>query len=420
MKNDKLLYISVIVLTALSVTNNAKGGAREPVGVLDLNQAISLVMESNPEIQSAQLELKAAEYRMLQAGLRPNPNLSFQAENVLGKNELSGFDSAEYTAQLEQTLEIGGKRSKRVESAELNRQLRVFNFTARQLDVEAETVRRFTALQGAQEQLALDREFMSLAQEFQKAVAARVQAGKVSAMEEEKAKILLSKQKAVLFKAENELASARVRLSSMWGSSKPGFDSVSGDFFSIPLLRAMSDLVEGVKENPDVGRWKAELAQRNAGVKAEKAARLPDVTIAGGVRRFNDTGDNAFVLGLSLPLPLFDRNQGNVLQSATLVSIAEKEQYSANLAANTELEKAYHEFLSASNKVSTLKIEIIPRATTVYDSVKAGYVQGKFSYLDVLDAQRTLFEARGEYIDAMVACRSAAADIGRISGKRTK
>ncbi|MDD4871190.1 MAG: TolC family protein [Kiritimatiellae bacterium] len=416
MKRNKLFYISIMMLIAFSVPGYAGNETKGLVGEIGLNQALKLARECNPDILSAQYELQAAVYRKAQAGVRPNPNLSFEAENVLGKNELKGFDSAEYTAQLEQTLETGGKRSKRVQKAELDRQLSLFDLSARQLDVEAETARRFAVVQGAQEQLALSREFMTLAEDFLKAVSARVQAGTVSPMEGEKAKMLWAQQKASLFQSERELDSARVQLSAMWGSVKPQFDRVSGEFFKVPQLNSIRDLTIGLKDNPDVGRWNTELEQRKAALKTEKAVRIPDVSIAGGVRRFNDTGDDAFVLGLSLPLPLFDRNQGNVREAATLISMAEKQRLSAVVSANTALAEAYQRFLSVSTKVTILKTEIIPRATSIYDSMMSGYRQGKFSYLEVLEARRTLFEVRGEYIAAMVSCHGAVADVERIAG----
>ena len=406
----------MVMFVAFSVPGYAENETNEPAGEIILDQALKLACEYNPDILSAQYEVQAATHRKTQTGVRPNPNLSFEAEDVLGKNEMKGFDGAEYTAQLEQTLEIGRKRSKRIKKAELDRQLSGFDLSARQLDVEAATVRRFIAVQGAQEQLALNREFMALAENFLKTVSARVQAGKVSPMEEEKAKILLSQQKNAMFQAERELDAARVQLSAMWGSAEPRFGLVGGDFFAIPVVRSISDLAGGLKDNPDVGRWAAELEQRKASVNTEKAARIPDVAIAGGIRRFNDTGDDAFVMGLSLPLPLFDRNQGNVRESSVLVLMAEKQRLSAEVSANTALVGAYQAFLSTSNKVSGLHTEIIPRAKSVYDSVKTGYLQGKFSYLEVLDAQRTFFEAKGECIDAMVSCHSAFTDIERISG----
>ena len=418
MNKSKFLHISLIVLSAFSVPGYSKNEAKEPVGEIILDQALKLTRERNPDIMAAQYEVQAATHRKTQAGVRPNPSLSFEAEDVLGKNEMKGFDSAEYTAQLEQTLEIGGKRSKRIKKAELDRQLSGFDLSARQLDVGAETVRRFIAVQGAQERLALSREFMALAEDFVRTVSARVQAGKVSPMEEEKAKILLSQQKNHLFQAEKELDSARVQLSAMWGSSNPSFERVSGNFFAIPGLPALREISARLKDNPDVERWNTEVEQRKAALKNEKAARIPDVSLAGGIRRFNDTGDNAFVMGLSLPLPLFDRNQGNVRESSVLVLMAEKQRLSAEVSANAALVEAYQAFLSASNKVSSLQVEIIPRAKSVYDSVKTGYLQGKFLYLEVLDAQRTLFEVRGEYIKAMVLCHSAFADIERISGTK--
>jgi len=402
----------------LAVLSRAEGemAVAELFGDITLEQVLKLADESNPGILAARFELQAAEGRKLQAGVRPNPDLSFEAENVLGRNEMKGFDSAEYTVQLEQQVEIVGKRSGRVKKAELERQLSAFDLAALHLDTEAETTRRFTAVQGAQEQVALSKEILALAEEFQKAVSARVKAGKVSPLEEEKAVILLARQKAELFQAEKELAGARVKLAAMWGSANTKFDRATGEFFAVPSSVDVVALTASLKESPDVARWKTEVEQKRVALKVEKVSRIPDLTVAGGIRRFNESGDDAYVLGVSIPFPLFDRNQGNVKESAALLSAAEKQKLSAEVLAGAELAEAAGAFAAATNKVTVLQAEIIPRARSVYDSIKSGYQQGKFTYLEVLDAQSAFCEAKKEYIDVMVLCHKTTADIRRIAG----
>lgn len=396
---------------------HAEVQTNEPSGALTLAQVQSLVAARHPVLRAAHLESQAAWSRVTQAALRPNPGVALEAENFGGKDELSGFDGAEYTAQLEQTLELGGKRGKRVRVAETGMKLTGFDLAARQLDIRAETTFRFVSLQGAQERLALGKEAAALAEEFAKAVATRVQAGKASPMEEEKARILLAQQKTGLDSAERDLHVARLRLSALWGSPSPVFDRAVGDLSAIQPVSELALLSSRSSANPDVARWDAELEQRKAVLDQERAVRVPDVTVAGGIRRYSDTDSQAFVAGLSVPLPIFDRNQGKITESSLLLEKAKHERMAAEVEVMAALTEAYHTFSAAMTRIASLKGDVIPRSKSVFDAVQRGYVEGKFSYLDVLDARRTFFEARAEYVEALVSGQHARAAVERLVGE---
>ena len=401
---------------AYSAPGPAAAATNEPVGELTLAQAIELAEGRQPELGAARLDVQAAESRVTQAALRPNPSFALEAENFGGKDELTGFDAAEYTAQLEQTLELGGKRGKRSRVALSEQKLATFDLEAKRLDVRAETARRFVSVRGAQERLALSSESLALAEEFVQAVAARVRAGKVSAMDEDKARILLAQQKAALEAAQGQLEVARVQLSAMWGSASPRFDRVIGDLQAVPPVPDLPALAARLAANPDLARWATEVEQRQAALAQAKAARLPDVTLAGGVRRYAETDSAAFVAGVSVPLPVFDRNQGKVREATFILEKAEQQRRATEVAAAAALAEAYQTLLAALNRIATLKNEVIPRSKSVFDAVQIGYTEGKFAYLDVLDARRTFFDARAEYVEALVSGQKARADVERMVG----
>ena len=399
-----------------SLSGYAASLTNEPAGDLSLAEAINLAQAQHPGIQTANQDMRAADRRVTQAGLRPNPDLSVEAANFGGHKEVSGFEAAEYTAQLEQRLELGGKRGKRLRVAESERQLTGFDFEARRLDIRAETSRRFVTLQGAQERLALTREAFALADDFAKTVAARVRAGSTSPMDEEKARILLAQQQTVLDDAQQALQTARIRLSAMWGSVTPRFERVRGDLLALPAAPDLPTLTGRLSANPDLSRWATEVEQRKAVLAQEEAARLPDVTIGGGVRRFSDMDSHAFVASISVPLPLFDRNQGRVHEAVILVEKAENQRRAAALDATAALTEAYQIFATALRRSTTLKNDVLPRSKTVFDAVQSGYAQGKYTYLDLLDARRTLFDGQTEYLETLVSVHQALTELERLIG----
>jgi len=148
-----------------------------------------------------------------------------------------------------------------------------------------------------------------------------------------------------------------------------------------------------------------------------RSKATPDLILSGGVRYLNETKESAFVVGVSLPLPLFDRNRGGILEAHARLTKAEFERRAAEVRVNTMLAEAYQNLVSATNEVTTLHNEILPAAEEVFQATQEGYRLGKFGFLDVLDAQRTLFETRGRYFEALATYHKAVADLERLSGE---
>jgi outer membrane protein, heavy metal efflux system len=159
------------------------------------------------------------------------------------------------------------------------------------------------------------------------------------------------------------------------------------------------------------------MASRQAALRVEESKRIPDVTVSGGVRNVNETDDTGFVVRLSLPLVLFDRNQGGVLEARHRVAGAEAERRATEMRLAVALAEAYQALLTAYRNVTVIRQEVLPAAQEAFEVATEGYRQGKFGFLDVLDAQRTLFETRGQYLEALSAHHKAVADAERLIGE---
>jgi cobalt-zinc-cadmium efflux system outer membrane protein len=176
-------------------------------------------------------------------------------------------------------------------------------------------------------------------------------------------------------------------------------------------------LTQEIRGNPDIARWATEKEQRGAASALQDAIRIPDPTFTAGVRRFRESGDSAFVAGMSIPLPLFNRNQGGILESRRRLAKAERESAAAEARVRVALAETYQALSTAVSEIDALKTTVIPGAQSAFEAASEGYRQGKFGYLDVLDAQRTLFEARGQYVSALATYHKAVADLDRAIGK---
>ena len=386
-------------------------------GNLTQPRAIALALASNPELVISACELNAADGRVLQAGLLPNPELGIEVENFAGSGSRSSFDQAETTLQVSQLFELGGKRAKRIVMAGLDRNLRTWDLEAKRLDVITETRKAFVGVLAAQRRHVLASDLASLANEVARVVAARVKAGRVSPVEETRARIAATKAELEITQAQAELAAVRKNLAAKWGAEDPTFAAAEGEIERVPELPAHERLEAMLRNNPDLARWATEIESRRSELALAQTTRVPDLTVSGGLRQFADSDDVGVVVAVSVPLPLFNRGQGKIAESQYRITAAEVEQRATQVRLTAALQKLYQSAATAQTQLTVLRDRVLPSVQQVFDATTVGYRQGKFGYIDVLDAQRTLFETRNEYLVALVNFHSAIAEVERLVGE---
>lgn len=388
-----------------------------PTGLITLKQALDLALEHNPELKASSWDINAAEAGRLQAGLWPNPRLKVEAEEVGGEGDRSGFDAAETVIEISQPIEMGRKLARRTALASLEKELAEWDYRARRLDVVREVTEVFAAVLAWQERLALAEELVRIAEKADNTVVQRVEAGRDSPIERTKSAVALSIARIEPQHARRSLESARRRLAATWGARVAGFESVAGEFDRIAPVPPSAELSRFVRRNPDVARWDAETERARAALELEKARAVPDVTLSGGFQRFNETDESAVVLGLSIPLPVSNRNQGGIRRATHLLAKTEQSGKAAEIRVLAALEDAVQKLASTYAEATALKNDVLPGAEKSFNAVSEGYRDGKFDYLQVLDAQRTLFETRGRYVESLAAYHKSKADAERLIGK---
>ncbi|MDR2549905.1 MAG: TolC family protein [Desulfobulbus sp.] len=383
-------------------------------GVLTLDKALAQTLMGSPELAAISWDSKIGEARMLQAGLLPNPEISYELSDFGGSGVYSGLNGSSSLVQLGQLVELGGKRSKRTHLAAVEKELADWDIESKKLDVLAETNRNFLDVLTGQEKIGLTAELVRLAERARDTVLERVQAGKVSPLEGTKAGVALSETRIQLTRAQNELAAARSRLAASMGLETASFQRVSGKLETLAPIPSAEDLNAYLDRNPDIARWVKEKEQRDAALAMEKAKRIPDVTISGGMQYYADTDDSALLVGISVPLPLFDRNQGNIAEAEHRRAKAREESRSSRTKAVTTLSDAYRMLASSYAESKSLQDDIVPAAQKVFADTEEGFREGKFDFLELLDAQRTLFTAKESYIASLSNYHKAVVDVERL------
>ena len=213
------------------------------------------------------------------------------------------------------------------------------------------------------------------------------------------------------------MTAARQRLAANWGNTLPRFERVEGDLENPVAVPTQEQLLGRLKENPELARWATELLQRGASLKVEKSKAIPDVTVGGGYRRLSGSEDNALEFGVSVPLPLFNKNQGAIKEAEYRVAKAGEEQRAEDLRVNTELGQAWQRVAAAAAEIAAIMEKLLPGAQQTYTTLSQYYAEGRLSYLEVLDAQRTYFGARAQFYRALSDYHSAVIAIERLIGE---
>jgi len=383
---------------------------------LTLREALSRTLQSNPDLAAYQYVLKAQDSLVTQAGLKPNPRLTADLENVLGTGDTSGFDAAELTIGLSQLIELDGLRDKRVASARLEREgLEVEGHIAR-LDLLAETARRFVSLVSQQEEHRLAHLAVELADKTAAAVKRRVEAAKSPEAELDRAAVALERARIADAHAEHELLAARSDLAASWGAAMPDFTEAAADLYQLPEIAPYPDLLTALERTPDLTRYLSQARLRESEITLALASRRPGIEIGAGLRRQQAVRDTALVFSVGIPLLTSDRNQGRIAAAEALRDGAEAQRIAALVNARAQLFRNHRELLDLRQQVSALRERALPQIEAALKKTEYAYERGRYSYLELVDAQRELVAVRDSLIDAATAYHLTLIEIERLSG----
>lgn len=393
----------------------------EPMDSLSLRDALALALLQSPQLATFSWEVRAQEARVLQASRRSNPLIEAWVEDVgaTARGDAAGNLQSiqpQSTVQLSQVIELGGKRVQRRDLAARSRDLAAWDYEAARMDVLTGTTHAFIDVLTAQAQVALSERTSRLAEEVRQSVSARVAAGDASPVEETRAELALAAARVESTRSARALTASRQRLAASWGATAAGFAAAAGTLGIADTLPAMAELSARVSDNPDLARWAAELQMREAALRSERWKRVPDLTLRAGYRAFQGLGIETFILGGSFPIPLFDRNRGAIEEAKSRFAKSREGRRAAEALVAVRLAEAYGMLTGSHAEVRALRETVLPGSQRTFDAIAEGYRLGRFSYLEFLDAQRTLIGASTQYLQALAEYNKAAANVERLTG----
>lgn len=373
---------------------------------LTLDTAIERALSESTALKTAQLEIEVRNAQSWQDSLYPNPSAMIEVDSFGGKHENSGFDNADVSYSITQLILLGGKRCARLKLDHVNNYAATIDYDILMQDTLLELIHAYVDAYVCQEKLDLARNLHEVAAECLNIAKGKVQSGKESALQEKKAALAVCSCRISISKAESANLASREILSALWESEEPDFERISFPLYELSLPPSLSELEEALFYSPDLAKAETAVDAAIAATDLERALGVPDLEVSAGVGNqcgFRDGGfsDNGFFVSLSMPLPIFDRNQGNICRASLQSWQAAYARQNAEVTAAKNLKAAWRAWSDAyQNARAYVDLEQAFAQETL-QTTEESFQQGKVERQDWMDAKKSWLETKQQTLDAL-------------------
>jgi cobalt-zinc-cadmium efflux system outer membrane protein len=367
---------------------------------LKLEQAYMLVLSQNPQVRSYKARFMAAEGNRWQQSLRPNPEAFFEVEDFAVKGTRDGFEATQYTLGIEQQVEIAGKRSKREKLADLDKERARQEALAAIQAILAQTEAAYMRVAIAQERSNLAEKRIALTKETLEIVKKRVSAAKSADIQHTKTEIEVAAADVERRKAEKDLLIAKMTLANLM--NVPVLEqSITADLSMLPEVPERAVIMQALEKTPMSIMSRLSVIRQEAAIDLARANGVPDPTFGLGVRRFAQDDTTALLAIISIPIPVSNRNQGRIAEAKANLVAAQSDQEVQRLGLTKLAMEIWHRLVNAREEALEYQNNILPSAQQAYAQAEYGFNRGAFSFLDLLDSQRTLFNVQDKYLKSL-------------------
>lgn len=413
MRFRKYLTITSCIVAALA-TIPIYAASGESISLLD---AVRLTLENNPQFRTYQLRSDAIAGELRSADQQPEIRVSTELENIIGTGDLNWFQGTEITFSLSQVIELGDKRSLRVNAVSQRQNLLLAEQRVLELDLLSETGTRYIELAAAQQRQQLLVRATQLASEIADAVTERVVAGRAPEAERARAAAALALASLAEQSAEFTVQAARFRLASLWGLLEPEFAGTQADLLRVEELTDISTLLQKLDQNPTIQVFASASRLREAQLREARSERTANIEVGAGLRHLAELNDTAFVVRASMPLASKRRARGAITTAQANLLRVESEKETALLNMKAQLLSLGQQRELAVNEFTTLRDLVLPQLENALDATRSAFEGGRYSYLEMSAAQKELLDAELSLIQAASRAHLLRVEIERLSGE---
>ncbi|HEY1073949.1 TolC family protein [Brevundimonas sp.] len=366
---------------------------------------------ASPKTVEADALRDAAEARVRQARVRPNPTLALDVENAFGSGPFEGFGNAETTLGVTQDLELWGRRGARVDAARAEARTAALRRDLAVIDAAGRLALVYAEAEAAERRFDLAEEALSVTVADARAALTLVEEGREPMVRALQGESEAATARAALDEAgaEREAAFARLTAAAMLPTPVTSIEASLID--QVPPVALVSDSATPVVRVAEAER---DAAERRIAV--ERIQSRPDVSASVGVRRYEAEDATALTLGLSLPLPLFDRNRGNIDAAQAELRAAEARLMGARQAAQADRNAAVARLNASASRVKAADAGVTA-AQEAYRLSRIGFDAGRISQLELRVSRAALISSRNAAVDARLARVRAEIDLARLQGR---
>lgn len=386
----------------------------QPLPAFTLDQAVLAAGGAAPSNAAAAAGLEAAQAGRTVATLRPNPTFQGQVENVVGSGPYRGLRSAETTIGVAIPIELGGKRSARVAVANAQVSRAELQAAIAAADIRLQVTQLYIQAIAAERRLTTARDQARIAAEVLRGAGVRVQAGRASPLEQQRADVARINADANVERLTRLAETARTTLARRIGNPIDGPLYV-GLLDRLPVATFGPVLPQAAQGTLALAAADADLAIADAGIRLARASRVPDINVGPALRRLAATSDTAAVFAISIPIPVFNNGRAAIAQATAERTRAAALRRVTVLDVEQAITEAEAEAANAATSARAAAGPALAAAQEAARIARIGYREGKFGQLDLLDAERTLAETRVAAIDALANYQNARARLERLT-----
>lgn len=417
--SGRFVFACLFLLIACPIFSVAQGQTAAIPPQLTLEQAMQLLLTQNPLLLRDRQNLAIAHANVQQARQLPNPELELNSESypLFESSPGSFLNNQELTVRAGQTIETAGKRGKRtlVARQELAATDSDVQNTVRQLRFELK--RRFYSVVLAKAQHDLAQEILKQFDEIIRLNEARFKQGELSGLEINRVRAERLRFFTDVLDSDLQLKNAKTALLELLGvQDLSGSFEVIGNFStSAPQLQLPELQAEALQARPDLMAERQRLQRNQADVQLQKAEAVPNITPSFGYKR--DFGINTAAFGVTVPLPLFSRNQGGIARANAQVEQQRHELDRILLGVRRDVQEAYQALQSRTELLHSLEQDYVPSARKAREIAQESYRLGALDLIALLDAERVYRETVRAYNVTLFDFNAAVFQLEAVVGK---
>jgi cobalt-zinc-cadmium efflux system outer membrane protein len=352
-------------------------------------------------LKTKRMDISIYQAKALQAAFYPNPEIGLDLENIFGSESYRGFSGSENTIYLVQDFVLSDRLTARRDVELLNSALATSELQQEQILVITEIRRIFVQINLLQHKNKLNKKLLKVSRDFQENLNRRIEAGKVSPAEASRASLISTALEIKIESTEMKLQSEIQKLKSVMGNPNISFSNVEKSCRLEFLIPELHELKKMISNSPTLAQFEIDLKRAENEIKVEEAKSLPDLSISLGYRRIAETNNSVFLMGASIPINIFNNNSGNIQRRKIQAEQTKFRYQGLRNNHETELIMLFNNIKNLKNMISKLNDESLPEARKAFEIINKGNLLGRFTVLDVLDSQRSLYELESQFVNAV-------------------